>query len=623
MGVAFHVAVHQFGIGGRCSETGTPAWRRISLSRSLTIGRKAIRLGHAPRGVGLARKTGCEAGAQLLTPVLLENGLFRFCHEDGERGSAGARSRPRVAGLGRTGGRAPSFDEKGRAAGPFLSCDSAIPVKEVAHRLCISVAIFHHNFAGGRASVMDGTESLLLVGLLMTMERFVPLRVFLLCFVIWSLLIVAFGWAVKSTLTAGDRSGILGKAVVEIASFPTTAKTVLLEVTSYASGSYRDEAVRVTREGTADYSGFVPVPMASGIDIQGLIMRADPAEMAMGWRLLIGAFTVDGEVENAALLMSPDLEIVRTWILDEVAVGEVEPRPKYRKIVHGLEMLNDGSLIFTFDGSISLQRIDACGERQWATVGNFHHAVTLDDTGEAVWTFSNDTITQVAIEDGSVLRQISMDEVIAKNPTIDILEIRRDHPNDLGENSRNTVGRWMADPFHLNDVDPLPAAIADRFDGFDSGDLLVSARSLNLLFVIDPDTLEVKWWRVGAVQRQHDPDWLPNGEIMVLNNRMSRDFSEIVSINPGTLERTTVLDGRENDFYTRIRGKHQLLDSGSIVVTSPQQGRAFEVNRAGDVVFEIVNLKPDSDTTNYVISEMKWLPMHYFDVGNWECQNHG
>ena len=463
------------------------------------------------------------------------------------------------------------------------------------------------------------------------MDRSVPLWVFLLCFLLWALLTVAFGWAVKSTLAGRDRSGMLGKVAVEIASFPTTTNAVLLEVTGYVSGSYKDEYIRVEREENADYSDFKPVPIASGIDVQGLLMRADPAAMAEGWRLLVGAFTVNGEIENAALLMSPDLEIVRKWILNEIPVGELEPRPKHRKLVHGLEVLDDGSLIFTFDGSISLQRIDACGERQWATGGKFHHAVTLDDTGETVWTFisgarahvaaleDSDTIAQVAVEDGAILRQISMDEVISKNPTIDILEIRRLHSNDLGTNSRKTAGDWMSERFHFNDVDPLPAAIADRFDGFDAGDLLVSARSLNLVFIIDPDTLEVKWWRVGAVQRQHDPDWRPNGEIVVLNNRMSRDFSEIISINPGTFERTTVFDGRQNDFYTRIRGKHQLLDTGALVVTSPQQGRAFEVNRDGDVVFEIVNLKPDSDTTNYVISEMKWLPLNSFDLRNRKC----
>jgi hypothetical protein len=268
-----------------------------------------------------------------------------------------------------------------------------------------------------------------------------------------------------------------------------------------------------------------------------------------------------------------------------------------------------------------LQRINACGERIWATGGDFNHAVTLDDTEESVWTFSSKVkIAQVAVEDGAILREISMLEIIAKNPMIDILELRRRHSNDLDVNSRNTEGKWLFDGFHLNDVDPLPVAIADRFDRMNAGDLLVSARSLNLLFIFDPETLEVKWWRIGVTQRQHDPDWQANGEITVLNNRMSRDFSEIISIDLDTFERSTVFDGRKNDFYTRARGKHQVLNTGALIVTSSQQGRAFEVSRNGDVVFEIVNQKPESNTKNYVISEMKWLPLNSLDPRKWECK---
>lgn len=455
------------------------------------------------------------------------------------------------------------------------------------------------------------------------MSRSIPLWFLLLCFLLWGISTVIFGWIVKSTLSGSQGlswSWTVGKVAVEIASFPTTAKNVLLEITGYASGSYKDESIRVTRDAGIDYSKFVPLPMAAGIDVQGLLMRAKPSQMADGWRLLVGAFTVSGEIENAALLISPDLKVVKKWILSEIAVGESEPQPKYRKFVHGLEVLDDGSLIFTFDGSISLQRVNDCGKRQWTTGGNFHHAVTLDDTGESVWTFSSeDTIAQVAVDDGAILRQISMDEVIASNPMIDILEIRRRHSSDLGSNSRNTAGEWLRDKFHFNDVDPLPTHIADQFAGFNAGDVLVSARSLNLLFILEPNTLKIKWWRVGVVQRQHDPDWSPDGEIIVLNNRMSRDFSEIVSINPDTFERATIFDGRKSNFYTRIRGKQQLRKDGGLVVTSPQQGRAFEVNSDGDIAFEVVNLKPGSNDTNYVISELKWFPPEQFDMRSWKC----
>ena len=452
------------------------------------------------------------------------------------------------------------------------------------------------------------------------MGRPVPLWVLLLFILLFGVSTILFGWAVKSALSGNENRGAFGRTVVWIATIPTTTYNAILEFFDYVSGDFEDGQISVQREESADYTGFQPIPAVPSIEIPGLLMRANPSRISNGWRVLAGAFQVNGRVENAALLISPDLKVVKIWKLDEIPVNDLEPRPKHRKFVHGVEILQAGSLIFTFDGSISLQRIDSCGERKWAAGGKYHHAVTLDDTGETVWTLGGgDSIVQVAVEDGAVLRSFSKDDIVAKNPTIDVLDIRRLHPNDVAVNSRNTVGKWLKDPNHFNDVDPLPTNIADRFEGFSAGDLLLSDRSLNLVLVLDPDTLEVKWWRIGASQRQHDPEWLANGEIMILNNRMSRDYSEIFSIDPVTFKKTVMFDGRENDFYTRIRGKNQFLEDGTIVVTSPQQGRAFEVDRDGNVVFEIVNLKPESDTTNYVVSELRWLPRDYFDMETWQC----
>jgi len=437
---------------------------------------------------------------------------------------------------------------------------------------------------------------------------------------LWALATVAFGWAVKSKVAGEDRSGHFGNLAVEVASFPDLVTDVLGQVAGYATGDYKDAELRVEREANADYSDFETLPESAGIDVQGPLLKVHQGHVVPGWRMLAGTFTVDGHLENAILLLSPELKIVKRWILEETPVDGVEPRPKYRKFVHGVQMLADGSVIFTYDGSISLQRIDSCGKRLWSTGGEFNHAVTLNEARDAVWTFRGfTTIAEVSVDDGRVIRTIPVEDIIAANPTTDILEVRRLHDNDLNVNSRNTQGKWLYDPFHLNDVEPLPSAIADRFKDFAAGDLLISARSLNLLFVIDPDTLRIKWWRAGMTERQHDPDWLPTGEILILNNRMSRDYSELVAIDPATYKRRVLFDGRKNGFYTRIRGKHELYPDGHQAISSPQQGRAFEVDRDGNVALEVVNPKPGSDTQNYVISEMQWFPLNALDVENWQC----
>lgn len=438
------------------------------------------------------------------------------------------------------------------------------------------------------------------------MSRNVPMWVFLLCLLLGALFTMVFGWSIKSTLAGSDRSGRFGEAAIAIASFPTLAHSVFTTIRVDTIG--KDELIRVPRP-SAKLPEFTAINSKVGIDVKGLLMRADIAELSrkLGWRILVGAFTIDGEVKNAALALSPKYEIVKIWNLTEDSIDGNEPRPPHRKLVHGFNILKDGSVIFSFDEGVSLQRLDQCGSRIWGVDGPFHHAVTLDDSEEFVWTLRKRDVVKVATATGEIVRHFSMYDIIAANPTIDILKIRTQDDNDLGGNGRNTTEKWLNDPFHLNDVEPLPVALADYFDRFEAGDLLVSARSLNLVFVVNPNTLEVRWWRIGATRRQHDPDW-GTGEITVYDNRMGMDYSQIVSIVPKSFHVKVLFDGRKNDFYSRVRGKHQFTENGNLMITSPQQGRVFEINPEGNVVLEIINTKPGSEEFNFVISEAIWLP---------------
>jgi hypothetical protein len=225
-----------------------------------------------------------------------------------------------------------------------------------------------------------------------------------------------------------------------------------------------------------------------------------------------------------------------------------------------------------------------------------------------------DEVVQLATETGEVVRHFSMTDVIAANPMIHILDIRQQNDALANANPRSTSEKWQRDPIHLNDVEPLPAGIADRFQDFKAGDLLLSARVLNLVFVLDPETLIVKWWQSGTWRRQHDPDWQPTGEISVYDNRTDRDYSQIVSMAPPFKSTRVVFDGRTHDWYSRIQGNHQITKAGNILITSPQQGRVLEVDPYGQLVFEMFNIKPGSTESSHFISDATWFPTEAFDL---------
>ena len=73
------------------------------------------------------------------------------------------------------------------------------------------------------------------------MNRPIPLWFFLLCLLVGTLATVAFGWAVKATISGSDRPGVLGEVAVKIASFPNMVNDVFLEISGFVSGSYKDD----------------------------------------------------------------------------------------------------------------------------------------------------------------------------------------------------------------------------------------------------------------------------------------------------------------------------------------------------------------------------------------------
>jgi hypothetical protein len=213
-------------------------------------------------------------------------------------------------------------------------------------------------------------------------------------------------------------------------------------------------------------------------------------------------------------------------------------------------------------------------------------------------------MVRVSVEDGRVLQELPLTSLVSINPQIDPLGIRQVDSADRSS--------WANDPFHVNDVDPLPARLAHSYPQFVAGDLLLSVRSINLVAVVDPATGHMKWWLQGLTRRQHDPDWNERGTITIFDNNMHRDFSRIYEVDPKSYEANVVLPGEPHDFYTWRRGKHDGLPGGGYLVTSSEQGRVFETDGMGKIVFDFIN-RYDGSGRHLVLSEARFFSTDYFE----------
>lgn len=334
-----------------------------------------------------------------------------------------------------------------------------------------------------------------------------------------------------------------------------------------------------------------------------------------GYRIIYGVFDFL-RTQHGAILLDPDGNIANVWQTSQEGVPW--PHRKDTNVYpHGFGITPDGSIVTAYDHGSSLTKYDYCGNVVWRAKISPHHSISFDDDGN-IWTWGDpqgeldgDWLMKVDYETGEVLKALHLLHVMESNPLIDIFGIIQDYNGD-----------WIANApavfWHGNDIEPLRRALERHYPQFKAGDLLVSLRQPDLIFVMDPETLKVKWWRQGLVRRPHDPDWNFKGTITIFNNNRNRDYSSIVEIDPKTMNHKVVVDGEKFHFYSSIRGKHQLEQNGGYLITSSNQGRVFEVDPEGSVTFEFHNLYGFTDRNGnldekyLVVSEARFLPEDYF-----------
>lgn len=271
------------------------------------------------------------------------------------------------------------------------------------------------------------------------------------------------------------------------------------------------------------------------------------------------------------------------------------------ELVHGAVLLENGDLIISFD-FLGLVRLDVCGNVVWRLPYRTHHSIYLDEFNN-LWVpgivlhekpvpefpnysppFYEYTVIEVSL-DGEILNEISIFDLLIKNNLQGLLYL---------SDTDNQYVRVSKDTLHLNDVETFPSYMEEGV--FKHGDVMISLRNRNAILIFNQDSLEVSKMIVGGFVRQHDPDFIDGSTISVYDNNdiAKDDFGQqssirIISFSPEENNIYYTAD-ESNSFYSNIMGKHQWLPNGNLLITESLGGRAFEIDKSGNLVWEFDNV---------------------------------
>lgn len=255
--------------------------------------------------------------------------------------------------------------------------------------------------------------------------------------------------------------------------------------------------------------------------------------------------------------------------------------------------LPDGGLLAIYQGG-GMVRLDRGSRLVWTADGTFYNDFFIHPSGR-IWTLTKeairppdnpenpedagepmleDSLVVLSGDDGRELSRLSLLDAMRRSRFAALLEPMK----------------GQGDVLHSNAVEVLDGRFADRSPLFAAGNVLISLREVDLLLILDPDGPQVLWAQRGPWNGQHQPTMVEPGRILLFDNRGWHGRSRAIEYDPlsGEIAWQYAADPPEL-FSSPQAGAVQRLPGGTTLVTESERGRAFEVTREGEIVWELLS----------------------------------
>jgi hypothetical protein len=309
-----------------------------------------------------------------------------------------------------------------------------------------------------------------------------------------------------------------------------------------------------------------------------------------------------------ARLINMEGEVLHEWSFPYDKVHPKRKRTKDTSFWRRTFLFENGDLLALYEG-LELIKIDKNSKLLWVAGVRAHNDLeVLDDGTIYVLTREAHIIEAISTE-----RPVLEDFVSILSPDgketdrISLIDAMR--PTAQGKASSPWPMRVLKnnDLFHTNSLEVLDGLLEAKNPAFRRGNILLSMLTLDLVCVLDPETRRIVWGEIGPYARQHDAQVLESGVVMIFDNQgAGPETSRILELDPVTWEPIWSFPGTDREpFYSETCGLAQRLKNGNTLITESDYGRAFEITRGGDVVWEFYNPERAGPDDRYIATLME------------------
>jgi len=252
--------------------------------------------------------------------------------------------------------------------------------------------------------------------------------------------------------------------------------------------------------------------------------------------------------------------------------------------------------LFAIYDYLGLIKVDRNSQMVWLYRGGCHHDFWLTPDGEIYALTHKVENIPTAYNKGSIIVDYItiLDTSGKEKASHSLLEILEKSRFDFLLPNITPSKPETLDTTHANSIQVFDGRFAGTNQGiFKKGNILVSSRHLNFVFIIDGDNWEVVWgWGPNNILRQHKARLTNEGNITIFNNHWSADtkrVSSVIEIEPISGKVLWEYRGTlRNPFFTSVLGSHQRLPNGNTLIVESGKGTAFEVTPENVVVWKFV-----------------------------------